>query len=99
MSGFINTNVTLASCSPALEYATNNIGHCKVVISVYTNEGVLIGTETMDDINIAGLCSVKQRCEKYEAQLACTRSRVQKCRTRNVISIAPDLVAPSNGYS
>lgn len=77
MSGY---DVTIATCSPALEYAMNHVGTCKVVISVYTNEGALIGTEMMNDLALVGLTSVKKRCEKYNAHLERSRSCMRRLR-------------------
>jgi len=76
----MNGNVSLATYSPALEYATNNIGRCKVVISVYTNDGVLIGTEFVNDPALIGISSVKQRCERYNAHLDRSRNCMRRLR-------------------
>jgi len=93
----MNSNVTLATYSPALEYATNNVGRCKVVISVYTNDGVLIGTEFVNDPALIGICSVKQRCEKYNMQLERTRNCMRRLRAPSQDDVAIIPQDPSRG--
>lgn len=87
----MNGNVSLATYSPALEYATNNIGRCKVVISVYTNEGALIGTELVNDPALIGISNIKQRCERYNAHLERSRNCMRKLRApcQDVLPIIP----------